>query len=204
MVKAAPLGVEILRDTWINTARFKIHRRFGEGLQRLVALADKATPVERIGIHDRHVGKDRAVLLLSISKAEHPTKVELFLTKISVQAIASDFCAIEIAVRRTADRRGLLWRGRAAHNGKDLTREHHAHAAGEIPFDLIPVIIIIAVEPALVFTRNPFGFTDMRTDSPGDRPKRSRQRKRIKAAFVSAYTVRTEAKEVRKPVFFLQ
>ena len=46
--------------------------------------------------------------------------------------------------------------GHPAHDGKDLPGEHHPHTGGEEPFHPLAVVVVVAVEPALLAAVNPF------------------------------------------------
>ena len=122
--------------------------------------------------------------------------------EIRIQAVAADLFAVEIAVGCAADQRRLRGRGRAAHNGKHLPREHHAHAAREIALDPVLMIVVIAVEPTLVLTRDPLRLADVCAQALGHGLKRVRQREGVKAALAAAHAVCAEVQEVRQAVFF--
>ncbi len=107
------------------------------------------------------MGEHRPVLLLTVGKAIHPAHVEFQLLKVRVQPVAAYLFFVEITVRAVDNGLHLFLRGGAAHNGKYLPGEHHADTLFCYAFQRPPVVIVIAVEPAVFTVRNPLLTPDV-------------------------------------------
>ena len=161
MVHSPALGVEILRDAGIDFAALKIQSGVRQGLKRLIALLDEAPAVEGVGVHHRHVGEHRPVLLLTIGKAEHPAHIEFQLVEVRVQPVAPLLFFVEVFVGTAGNGLHLFLRGGPAHDGEHLSGKHHACAGLRNALQGLPVVVIVTVEPAVPPVRDPLLTADV-------------------------------------------
>ena len=71
-VHPSPCGVEILRDAGKDLSNLKAATLGVQLPQHLAASLRQTLPIQRKGIHGRHVAEYRAVLLVAVGKAELP------------------------------------------------------------------------------------------------------------------------------------
>ena len=162
MVHPASLRVKIFRDTGINFTCPKLHGSIRQSLQRLISLPRKPSLVQRVCIHDCHMGESRTVFLFPIGKTEHPSQIRFQFVEVGIEAIATNPLFVQVFIRTLCYAANLFFRRRAPHNGKYLTGQHHAHPQGVFPFHLSAMVVVIAVKPPVSFpVRHPFRLPDM-------------------------------------------
>ena len=161
MIHSSSPVIEILRDSRINPAHFKISSLFIQCMQSLIAFPCKASLIQCIGIHGRHMGEHSSIFFMTIGKAKHSAQIILTLMEIRIQTISTCFCIIQIGICRLYNLSDLFLLCSAGHNGKYLSCQHHAYAAVKMSFYCSGMIIIIAVEPSLILVFYPFCLSDM-------------------------------------------
>ena len=148
VVHSAAVGAEVFRYAGVDMAGVKIQGRIGKGFQGFPALFREAAPIEGVGVHDGHMGKDRAVFLFPVGKSEHAPHIEFQFMKICIQAVAADFLLVEIMVSAFGDPFDMRVLRGSAHDGKDLSCQHHADLVSEKALHRAAVVVVVAVEPA--------------------------------------------------------
>ena len=90
MVHSSALVAEILGKSRIDPTGLKIFGLLIESLKYLETLLDEASLIQRIAVHNCHMGKHRTVFLVSVGETKGTPHIGLHLTKIRVQLISSD------------------------------------------------------------------------------------------------------------------
>ena len=152
---------EVFGNARVHPAGLKVQSGISKGAEHLPALPGEAPAVQSVCVHHRHMAEHSAVFLFAVGKAKHSAHIHFQLTEVGVQAVAADFWIVQVLVHGFGHGADLVIRGNAAHDGEDLPGEHHPHMIRKVPFHLLPMVIVVAVEPALaVMTLDPLLLPD--------------------------------------------
>ncbi len=167
-VHPAPAWIDVFGNAGIHPADGEIAAVTVDIVQRLVSFVDQPAPVKGVGVHHGHVAEHRPVFLVTVSVAEAAPQVEQYLAEIGVEPVAAHSLRVEIAIRRRDNRARLFRRRHVAEQGEGLPGERHPHAVRMIAFDALPVLVVVAVEPAAAFrVLQPFLFLQVRRQPIG-------------------------------------
>ncbi len=148
-IEPPPLVVDIFRQARIHPADGKVLAVLVEQRQRAVAGADEAASVERVGVHHGHMAEHRAVFFLAKGKAKATSQIQADFAEIGVEPVTAHRGIKEIVLHGPHQLWRLLIGGDAAHQREDLPRQRHPHAEGMVALHPLPVVIVVAVEPAV-------------------------------------------------------